>query len=155
MPGPGFRSGLCRLWVNSVDFADGTSRANTGRTEISTGALLQTGAQNSRFVSANLGVQTRVSSHLFLNASLLAIRQAYDLSQGIYPDSFGNTVLITDPFLPLTATGYRLPRRSSDFGAGWRLSNSLFAQYVYSTSYGVDSGGHTFMLRYTFRLRGE
>jgi hypothetical protein len=48
-----------------------------------------------------------------------------------------------------------LPRRSSDFGAGWHFSNSLFAQYVFSTSYGVDSGGHTFMLRYTFRLHGE
>ncbi len=117
--------------------------------------LLQTGNQNSRFVSANLGVQTKLSSHLFLNASLLAIWQAYDLSQAIYPDSFGNTVLITDPFLPLTATGYRPPRRSSDFGAGWRFSNNLVVQYVFSTSYGVDSGGHTFMLRYTFRLHGE
>jgi hypothetical protein len=38
---------------------------------------------------------------------------------------------------------------------GWRFSNSLFAQYVFSTSYGVDSGGHTFMLRYTFRLHSE
>ena len=141
--------------VLSVDFAGGESRANTGRTEISTGDLLQTGLQNSRFVSANLGVQTKLSSHLFLNASLLAIVQAYDLSQATYPGSFGNTALITDPFLPLTATGYRLPRRSSDFGAGWRFSNSLIVQYVFSTSYGVDSGGHTFMLRYTLRLHGE
>jgi hypothetical protein len=138
-----------------ADLAGGVSRAGTGRTETSIGDLLQTGIQNSRFVSANLGVQTKVSSHLFLNASLLAIGQAYDLSQATYPDSLGNTVLITDPFLPLTATGYKLPRRSSDFGAGWRFSNSLFAQYVFSTSYGVDSGGHTFMLRYTFRLHGE
>jgi len=151
----GFGYFLNQRTVFSVDFAGGGARASTGRTEISTDTLLQTGAQNSRFVSANLGVQTKVSSHLFLNASLLAIGQAYDLSQAIYPDSFGNTVLITDPFLPLTATGYRLPRRSSDFGAGWRFSNSLFAQYVFSTSYGVDSGGHTFMLRYTFRLHGE
>jgi hypothetical protein len=141
--------------VLSADLAGGTSRASTGRMETSTGDLLQTGIQNSRFVSANLGVQTKVFSHLFLNASLLAIGQAYDLSQATYPDSLGNTVLITDPFLPLTATGYKLPRRSSDFGAGWRFSNSLFAQYVFSTSYGVDSGGHTFMLRYTFRLHGE
>ena len=98
--------------VLSVDFAGGTSPASTSRTEIGTGdSLLQTGIQNSRFVSANLGVQTKVSSHLFLNASLLAIWQAYDLSQAVYPGSFGNTVLITDPFLPLTATGYRPPRR--------------------------------------------
>ena len=151
----GFGYFLNQRTVLSVDFAGGTSRASTGRTEISTDALLQTGAQNSRFVSANLGVQTKVSSHLFLNASLLTIGQAYDLRQAIYPDSLGNAVLITDPFLPLTATGYRLPRRSSDFGVGWRFSNSIFGQYVFSTSYGVDSGGHTFMLRYTFRLHGE
>jgi hypothetical protein len=139
----------------SVDFAGGVSSASTGRTEVGTGALLQTGTQNSRFVSANLGVQTKLSSHLFLNVSLLAIAQAYDLSQAVYSGSFGNAGLITDPFLPLTATGYRPPRRSSDFGAGWRFSNSLFLQYVFSTSYGVDSGGHTFMLRYTFHLHGE
>ena len=146
---------LNRRTVLSVDFAGGTSPAGTSRTEISTGDLVQTGIQNSRFVSANLGVQRKVSSHLFLNASLLGIWQAYNLGQAIYPGSSGSAVLITDPFLPMTATGYRPPRVSSDFGAGWRFSNRLLLQYVFSTSYGVDSGGHTFMLRYTFGLRGE
>jgi hypothetical protein len=140
--------------VLSVDFAGGTSLDSTGRTEIGTGALLQTGSQNSRFASANIGIQTRLSSHLFLNASLLAIWQAYDLRQAVYPSSFENTP-ITDPFLPLSATGYRLPARSSDFGAGWRFSDSLLVQYLFSTSYGVDSGGHTVMLRYTFRLHRD
>jgi hypothetical protein len=151
----GFGYFLNQRTVFSADLAGGTSQASTSRTEIGTGALLQTGAQNSRFFSANVGVQTKLSSHLFVNASLLAIWQAYDLNQAIYPDSFGNTLLITDPFLPLTATGYRPPRRSSDFGAGWRFSSNLFVQYVFSTSYGVDSGGHTLMLRYAFRLHGE
>ncbi len=141
--------------VLSIDFAGGTSRAATDRVQSAAGSLLQTGNQNSRFVSANVGVQMRLSSHIFLNASYLSIWHGYDLSQAIYPDSLGNTVLITDPFLPLTATGYRPPRHSSDFGAGWRFSKNLFAQYVFSTSYGVDSGGHTLMLRYTFRPKGE
>lgn len=141
--------------VLSVDLAGGTSPAGTSRTEISTGDLVQTGIQNSRFVSSNLGVQTKVSSHLFLNASLLGIWQAYNLSQAVYAGSSENAVLITDPFLPMTATGYRPPRVSSDFGVGWRFSNRLLVQYVFSTSYGADSGGHTFMLRYTFRLHGE
>jgi hypothetical protein len=141
--------------VLSVDFAAGTSLASTGRTQTSDGALLQIGNQNSRFASMNVGAQTKLSSHLFVNASLLAIMQAYDLSQAAYPDSFGNAEMITDPFLPLTATGYRPPHRSSDFGAGWQFSNSLSVQYVFSTSYGVDSGGHTFMLRYTFRQHRE
>jgi hypothetical protein len=106
-------------------------------------------------MSANLGVQTKLSSHLFLNASLLAIGQVYGLTQATYPGSVGSAVLITDPFLPLTATGYRPPRFSSDFGVGWRFSNSIFLQYVFSTSYGPDSGGNTLMLRYTFRLHDE
>ena len=55
----------------------------------------------------------------------------------------------------LTPTGYRPPRCSSDFGVGWRFSNSIFLQYVFSTSYGPDSGGNTLMLRYTFRLHDE
>jgi len=151
----GFGYFLNQRTMLSVDFVAGTSLASTGRTQSSDGALLQTGTQNSHFASMNVGVQTKLSSHLFVNASLLAIMQAYDLSQAVYPDSFGNTEMITDPFLPLTATGYRPPRRSSDFGAGWQFSNRLSVQYVFSTSYGVDSGGHTFMLRYTFRQHRE
>jgi hypothetical protein len=142
---------LNRRTVLSLDLAGGTSLASTDRTQTSDSLLLQTGNQHSRFGSANAGVQTNLSSHVFLNASFLYITQAYDLSQLIYPDSFGNTAFITDPFLPLTATGYRPPRNSSDFGAGWRFSDSLFLQYMFSTSYGVDSGGHTLMLLYTFR----
>jgi hypothetical protein len=141
--------------VLSVDFAGGTSRAATSRTQSGEGSLLQTGNQNSRFVSANAGAQMRLSSHVFLNASYLSIWRTYDLSQAIYPDSLGNSVLITDPFLPLTATGYRPPRHSSDFGAGWQFSRNCFAQYVFSTSYGADSGGHTLMIRYTFHQKGE
>jgi hypothetical protein len=148
----GFGYFLEQRTVLNVDLAGGTSGAITGRTQAIGGRLLQTGNQSSRFVSANAGAQTNLSSHIFLNASLLSIGQAYHLNQAVYPDSFGNSLIITDPFLPLTATGYRPPRLSSDFGVGWRFSDRLFVQYVFSTSYGVDSGGHTLMLRYTFRL---
>jgi hypothetical protein len=151
----GFGYFLGRRTVLSLDLAGGTSLASTDRTQYSDGLLLQAGSQHSRFVSANVGAQTNLSSHLFVNASFLYIGQAYDLNQLVYPDSFGNTVLITDPFLPLTATGYRPPRNSSDFGAGWRFSNGLLLQYLFSTSYGVDSGGHTLMLLYTFRRHRE
>jgi hypothetical protein len=151
----GFGYFLNQRTVLSADLAGGTSEASSARTETGGSLLLQTGNQHSRFISGNLGVQSKLSSRLFVNASLLAVWQAYDLNQSVYPDSFGNTVLITDSFLPLTATGYRPPRRSSDFGAGWRFSNNLLMQYVFSTSYGPDSGAHTFMLRYAFHLHGE
>lgn len=141
--------------VLSLDLAGGTSLANTNRTESAGGLLLQAGNQNSRFLSANFGTQTNLSRHLFLNASYLYIGQAYGLSQLTYPDSFGNTTMISDPFLPLTATGYRPPRNSSDFGAGWRFSNGIVVQYMFSTSYGVDSGSNTLMVLYTFRRSHE
>jgi FecR protein len=151
----GFGYFLNHRTVFSVDIAGGTSLASTNRTQTSDSLLLQTGDQHSRFVSANVALQTNLSSHLFLSASFLYIRQAYDLNQLVYPDNFGNTMLITDPFLPLTATGYRPPRNSSDFGAGWQFSNGLLLQYMFSTSYGVDAGGHTLMLLYTFRHHRE
>jgi hypothetical protein len=141
--------------VLSLDLAGGTSLANTGRAESAGGLLLQAGNQNSRFVSANLGMQTNLSRHLFVNASYLYIGQANGLNQLIYPDSLGNTTMISDPFLPLTATGYQPPRNSSDFGVGWRFSNGLVAQYMFSTSYGVDSSSHTLMLLYIFRRSRE
>lgn len=141
--------------VLSLDLAGGTSLATTNRIESAGGLLLQAGNQNSRFLSANFGMQTNLSRHLFVNASYLYIGQAYGLSQLTYPDSFGNTTMISDPFLPLTATGYRPPRNSSDFGAGWRFSNGLVVQYMLSTSYGVDSGSNTLMLLYTFRRSHE
>jgi hypothetical protein len=151
----GFGYFLNRWTVMSVDFAGGTSLASTDRTEMGTGNLLQTGAQNSRFLSANVGIQANLSSRLFVNASLLGIWRAYDLDEIAYPDSFGNTTLIEDPFLPLAATGYRPPPRSSDFGAGWRFSSSLLVQYVFSTAYGPDSGTNILMLRYTFQSQRE
>jgi hypothetical protein len=82
----GFGYFLNQRTVLSVDFAGGTSSASTGRTEINTGALLQTGAQNSRFASTNMGVQTKLFSHLFLNASLLAIWQGISKESKALPE---------------------------------------------------------------------
>jgi hemolysin activation/secretion protein len=59
--------------VLSLDLAAGTSLAGTDRTQASDSLLLQSGAQHSWFGSANVGVQTNISSHLFLNASFLYI----------------------------------------------------------------------------------
>ena len=46
---------------------------------------------------------------------------------------------------------WRHAGRFSDFGAGWRFTPNLFAQYIYCTDYGVTRAAHTLMLRYTFR----
>jgi len=62
-------------------------------------------------------------------------------------------VLITDSFLPLTATATGCRASPSGLRRGWRFSNAFSVQYVYSTSYTADSGGNTLMLRYTFHLQ--
>ncbi|MEO8369109.1 MAG: hypothetical protein ABI806_07920, partial [Candidatus Solibacter sp.] len=70
----------------------------------------------------------------------------------LFPDKFGNRTSVETAFFPLNPAALYAPR-FSDFGAGWRFSRNLFAQYVYSTDYGTSSATHTLMLRYTFRPR--
>jgi hypothetical protein len=71
----------------------------------------------------------------------------------LFPDQFGNSTSVEDAFFPMNPTPAQYAQRFSDFGAGWRFTRNLFAQYVYSTDYGVSSATHTLMLRYTFHLR--
>ena len=146
---------LNRRTVLSFDVAGGSSRAQTLRTENVTGAQLQTGSENSRFLSAHLALQTDLSRRLFVSASLLSIFQGDHLSYGLYPDQFGNSVPIEDLFLPLAPGSTRPASRFSDFGVGWRFSRDLFAQYLYSTDYGYSAATHTLMLRYTLRLHRQ
>ena len=83
----------------------------------------------SRFFSVHTAVQADLTRRLFVSASYLNLWQSHD--------------------------SYGIGNRFSDFGAGWRFSPNFFAQYLYSTDYGVSSASHTLMLRYTFHLKGE
>jgi hypothetical protein len=144
---------LNRRTVLSFDLAGGTSPATIARSETATGTLLQTGAGKNRFVSAHAAVQSDVWRRLFISASLLSIWQTHNLGFGLFPDSFGHITAIPSSFLPFAPM--RASTRASDFGAGWRFSRDLFAQYVFSTDYGATSSSHTLMLRYTFHFGGE
>jgi hypothetical protein len=84
----------------------------------------QNGGQNNRFVGFHAAVQSDLTRRLFASASFL---HASLLNVWSHANRF------------------------SDYGAGWRFTPNLFAQYVYSTDYGVTSAAHTLMLRYTFR----
>jgi hypothetical protein len=84
----------------------------------------ENGGQNNRFVGFHAAVQSDLTRRLFASASFLGA-------------SFLNV--------------WPHANRFSDFGAGWRFRRDLFAQYVYSTDYGVTRAAHTLMLRYTFR----
>ena len=137
----------------SFDLAGGNARTWAGRHEDSTGALLQNAAADSRFVSAHAAVQSDITRRLFLTASFLNVWQAHSLDVTLFPDRFGNITSVEGAFFPMNPAAGQYASRFSDFGAGWRFTRTLFAQYVYSTDYGASSATHTLMVRYTFHPR--
>jgi hypothetical protein len=144
---------LSRRTTLSFDLAGGTSPIRASRTEDGTGALLESAVAGNRFVSAHAAVQSDVTRHLFLTASFLNVWQTHNLNVSLFPDQFGNSVSVEDAFFPMNPSPSQYAPRFSDFGAGWRFTRNLFAQYVYSTDYGATSATHTLMLRYTFHPR--
>jgi hypothetical protein len=144
---------LTRRTTLSFDLAGGSARTWGARTEDYTGALLQNAVADSHFVSAHAAVQSDITRRLFLTASFLNVWQAHNLNESLFPDRFGYRTSVEDAFFPMNPTAAQYAPRFSDFGAGWRFSRNLFAQYVYSTDYGVSSATHTLMLRFTFHGR--
>jgi hypothetical protein len=144
---------LTRRITLSFDLAGGSAPTSAARTEDGTGVLLQSAVAGNRFVSAHAAVQSDITRRLFLTASFLNVWQAHHLNVSLFPDRFGNSTSVEDAFLPMNPVPGQYAPRFSDFGAGWRFTRNLFAQYVYSTDYGASSATHTLMLRYTFHLR--
>jgi len=140
----------------TLDTAAGTSRVASARLENATGNLLQNGAANGHFLSAHAAVQVNLTRRFFVSGSLLNVWRAQRVNVDLFPDQFGWTSLTQDSFFPLTPSAYQLAPRFSDFGAGWSFSPKFFAQYLFTTDYGVTSSSHALMLRYTFKLgKGE
>ena len=137
----------------SFDLAGGNARTWASRRDDSTSALLQDAAADSRFVSAHAAVQSDVTRKLFLTASFLNIWQTHNLNVNLFPDRYGNIVNVDGAFFSMNPTAGQYASRFSDFGAGWRFTRNLFAQYLYSTDYGTSSATHTLMVRYTFHPR--
>ena len=144
---------LTRRITLSFDLAGGSAPTRAARTEDGTGVLLQDAVAGNRFVSAHAAVQSDITRRLFLTASFLNVWQAHNLQVSLFPDRFGNSTSVEDAFFPMSPSPSQYAPRFSDFGAGWRFTRNLFAQYVYSTDYGASSATHTLMLRYTFHLR--
>jgi hypothetical protein len=153
--GVGLGYALTRRVVLGLDVAGGATRTQAARTENATGVLLQNGTANGHFVSMHGAVQADLTRRLFVSASLLNVWQCHELSVNLFPDRYGQSTLVQDSFFPFTPAAFQSGSRFSDFGVGWRFSPNFFAQYLYSTDYGVSSGSHTLMLRYTFHLRRE
>ena len=140
----------------TLDTAAGTSRVASSRFENATGNLLQNGAADGHFVSAHAAMQVNLTRRFFVSGSLLNVWRAQHVNVDLFPDQFGWTSLAQDSFFPLAPSAYQLAPRFSDFGAGWLFSPRFFAQYLFTTDYGVTSSSHALMLRYTFKLgKGE
>ena len=146
---------LTRRAMLSLDVAGGATRTWAARAENTTGHLLQNGDVNGHFVSTHSAIQVDITRRLFASASLLHVWQRNDLSVTLFPDRLGKRTLVEDAFFPATPAAYQSAGSFSDFGAGWRFTRNLFAQYVFSTDYGTSSPTHTLMVRYTFRLGRE
>jgi hypothetical protein len=144
---------LTRRTTLSFDLAGGSARTWASRTEDASGRLLQNAVAGNQFVSAHAAVQSDITRRLFLTASFLNVWQAHNLNVNLFPDRFGNRTSVEDAFFPMSPAPAQYAPRFSDFGAGWRFTRNLFAQYVYSTDYGASPATHTLMLRYTFHLR--
>jgi hypothetical protein len=144
---------LTRRTTLSFDLAGGSGATRASRAEDETDALLQSAVAGNRFVSAHAAVQSDITRRLFLTASLLNVWQTHDLTVSLYPDRYGNSTSVEDAFFPMNPAPAKYAPRFSDFGAGWRFTRNLFAQYVYSTDYGASSATHTLMVRYTFHGR--
>jgi hypothetical protein len=80
---------------------------------------------------------------------------AQNLNVSLFPDQTGATSMVQDSFFPVTPSAYQLASHFSDFGIGWRFSQNLFMQYLFTTNYDVTSPSHALMLRYTFNFRKD
>jgi len=150
--GVGVGYAVSRRLLLILDTAAGTSRVASSRFEDATGNLLQNGDANGHFLSAHAAAQMNLTRRFFVSASLLNVWRAQQVSVDLFPDQFGWTNLAQDSFFPASPSAYQLAPRFSDFGAGWSFSPKFFAQYLFTTDYGVTSSSHALMLRYTFKL---
>jgi hypothetical protein len=126
---------LTRRTVLTMDLAGGLSRLDS-----TTG--FGTGRSDSRFASVHTALQRDITRRLFASASYLHAFRTRE-SDPLF-SSTGLYNLVTGP--------YQAGRRFSDFGAGWRFTPNLTAQYIFSTSYGASQSAHGILVRYTFRL---
>jgi hypothetical protein len=136
----------------TLDASGGFSNSTTTRTEDLTGNLLEHTDRNSPFFSVHEAIQADVWRHLFVNGSLLSVRQTFSTNLTLYPDRFGRLLTTDGTFVPNGLTSDHSIIHYSEFGAGWRFTNNFLAQYVYLTNYGVTQPSHVFLLRYSFRL---
>lgn len=146
---------LNRRTVLSLDVAGAVSGNRAARLQATTGSPLESASASERFLSLHGAVQADITRRLFGTASLLVLAQSRRFGSALFPHPFGNLTPAPDLSFALAATAYPMATHFSDFGIGWRFSSGLFAEYVYSTSYGYSAASHALMLRYTIRFHRQ
>lgn len=132
------------------DVTGGTSSTDNWWREDTANRLLEAQQQRTKFWSLHAAVQTDIWRGLFASASILTIAQSRTTDLMLYPDRFGRRLTAEGLFAPTGQTREGSAIYYSRFGAGWRLSSSFLAEYVFSTDYGRTSPSHILLLRYTF-----
>ncbi len=135
--------------ILAADIGVGFSNITAFRYQDGSGLLLQNGAANGRFQSVHIAVQRALGKRIFTLASFVNVWSANSLSYSVFPDNNGNSQPLSDAVFSVSPTSYLPPHHLSDFGAGYRLTRNILAQYTFSTNYSYSSSSHTLMLRYT------
>ena len=136
--------------VFTLDLAGGFSNTAALRAEDITGNPLERNRRTSPFFSAHTAVQADVWKSLFVNGSLLTVRQNLYRDLTLYPDRLGRLLTSDGTFAPNGYTSNSSTSYYSEFGVGWRFNRALLAEYVFSTDYGKTPPSHVFLLRYSF-----
>jgi hypothetical protein len=141
--------------VFSFDIAGGVARARGLRREDFTGRRLEDEHQTARFLSLHGAAQADIWRRLFVSGSILSVTQSRATDLQLFPDSFGRPPFTNAIFVPESRSRDRFTDYFSNFGAGWRLTNSFLVEYVFSTDFGQTSPRHSLLLRYTFKPGGR
>jgi hypothetical protein len=149
--GFGLGYALRRTTILSGDFAFGLSRVREERREDATGNPLEDRRERERFTSGRLGIQTDLWRRSFASASALAIWQTITTDLDLSPDLFGRRLTSLGLFEVDGRSRRNAMSAFSDFGAGWRFTPNLLAEYIFSINHYFGPPRHVFLLRYTFR----
>jgi hypothetical protein len=107
--------------------------------------------ERTSFKAVHIGGQTDIWRNLFAGGSLFIMREEKRSSSGLdVPEEYRGSLTNYSQELSSYKT-YTL----SNLSAGWRLTPSWIAQYVYYTSYGRNVPSHTLVIRHEFGRREE
>jgi FecR protein len=149
--GLGVGFALRRTTVLSGDFAFGLLRVREERREDATGNPVEDRRERERFTSGRLGLQTDVWRRSFVSVSALAIERANTTDLNLLPDLFGRRLTSLGLAESDGRSRQNITSVFSDFGAGWRFTPNLLAEYILSVNRDLGPPRHVFLLRYTFK----